>query len=224
MYLKSLIIASEKNDKLIRHVDFHLGANLIVDETLPENDKETGNNVGKTTVLALIDYCLGGDTEQIYKDSETKKIIHKVKNFLEDQEVMITLILKEDLEKIASKEIKIERNFLQRNRKIMSINGENFLGNKGKDFINKLDELIIGNRDELKPTFRQIVAHNIRYKDERINNTLKMFNKFMSVFEYETLFLFMFNLPLSDRSNLTKRLKIEKDFKKRLEREHSKSE
>ena len=224
MYLKSLIITSKKSDEPIRHIDFHLGTNLIVDETLSKNDHETGNNVGKTTVLALIDYCLGGDTEQIYKDSETKKTIHKVKSFLEEQEVLIILILKEDLEKVESKEIKIERNFLQRNKKIMSINGENLPGNRGKDFEEKLDELLIGNRDELKPSFRQIIAHNIRYKDERINKTLKIFNKFMSVFEYETLFLYMFNLPLPDRSKLTKSLKVEKDYKKRLEKLHSRPE
>jgi len=224
MHLKNLIITSKNSEKTIRHIDFHLGTNLIVDETLQKNDHETGNNVGKTTVLALVDYCLGGDTDQIYKDPETKKSIQEVKSFLEDEEVLITLILKEDLEKVESREIKIERNFLSRSRKIMSINGENLPSNRGKDFIEKLDKLIIGDRDELKPTFRQIIAHNIRYKDKRINNTLKVLDTFTSVFEYETLFLFMFNLPLVDRSNLNKRLNIEKNYKRRLEKLHSKSE
>ncbi|MFC5653738.1 hypothetical protein ACFPYJ_32420 [Paenibacillus solisilvae] len=71
MYLKELII-SALNDT-IRRIEFHLGANLIVDETTGKSDLETGNNIGKTTVLALVDYCLGGDAEQIYIDPETKK-------------------------------------------------------------------------------------------------------------------------------------------------------
>ncbi|MET3941986.1 uncharacterized protein YydD (DUF2326 family) [Paenibacillus sp. PvP094] len=58
MYLKELIISSYS--EIIRKIEFHLGANLIVDETIGKSDLETGNNVGKTTVLALIDYCLGG--------------------------------------------------------------------------------------------------------------------------------------------------------------------
>ncbi|WMT41185.1 hypothetical protein RE628_00755 [Paenibacillus sp. D2_2] len=90
-----------------------------------------GNNVGKTTVLALIDYCLGGDAEQIYIDPETKKEIEYVKNYLVDKEVLITLILKEDLSDESSNEIVIKRNFLQRNKKIMSINGENLPKDRG---------------------------------------------------------------------------------------------
>jgi len=224
MYLKSLTITSRNKNTPIRHIDFHLGTNLIVDETLQINVQETGNNVGKTTVLALIDYCLGGDTDQIYKDPETKKSIHRVKSFLEEQEILITLILKDDLEREDSKEIKIERNFLSRHKKIMSINGENLPKNKGKDFIEKLDRILIGSREELKPSIRQIIAHNIRYKDKRINNTLKILDTFTSVFEYETLFLFLFNLPLIDRSHLTKQLKVERNYKKRLEKLHSRSE
>ena len=56
MFLKQLRIESE--DGLIRDLNFHQGLNLIVDET-PDSNTETGNNVGKTTVLRLIDICLG---------------------------------------------------------------------------------------------------------------------------------------------------------------------
>ena len=87
----------ESRDKVIREIPFHLGTNLIVDETQNENDIETGNNIGKTTVLALIDYCLGGDPEQIYKDPESNKVIDFVKDYLVNKEILITLKLKRDL-------------------------------------------------------------------------------------------------------------------------------
>jgi uncharacterized protein YydD (DUF2326 family) len=222
MFLSRLRILSNK--KLIRDIQLHIGTNLIVDETLHFNDIETGNNIGKTTVLALIDYCLGGDHEQIYSDPESKKVIEFVKDFLIKNEVLIELTLKEDLSDVKSKEIIIKRNFLQRNKKIMSINGENLTKNKGKDFEEKLSSLIIGERENDKPGIRQIIAHNIRYKDERINNTLKILNKFTTNVEYETLFLFMFGLPVSDRTFLMKKLKIEQNFKERLEKKQSKTE
>ena len=55
MFLKSLDI--KNGDVLIREISFHKGINLIVDETKPENKTESGNSVGKTTVLRLIDFC-----------------------------------------------------------------------------------------------------------------------------------------------------------------------
>jgi uncharacterized protein YydD (DUF2326 family) len=222
MYLIELRILS--NSKVIREIPFHSGTNLIVDETQNVNDIETGNNIGKTTVLALIDYCLGGDPEQIYRDPESKQNIEFVKDYLVKNEVLIILKLKKDLFDEKSKEIIIKRNFLQRNKKIMSINGENLVKNKGKDFEEKLSSLIIGERENDKPGIRQIIAHNIRYRDERINNTLKVLNHFTTNVEYETLYLFMFGLPVSDRTFLMKKLKIEQNFKERLEKKQTKTE
>ena len=58
MFLKSLTIFLG-DGTIIRNIQFHAGLNLIVDETPIVSGKETGNNVGKTTVLKLIDFCLG---------------------------------------------------------------------------------------------------------------------------------------------------------------------
>lgn len=222
MYLKELTISS--NSGIIRRIPFYYGSNLIVDETVGITDLETGNNIGKTTVLALVDYCLGGDAETIYKDPETKKDITYVKDFLIQKEVMISLSIKENLENLDSKNIIINRNFLSRNKKVMSINGINYTKNKGKDFDKTLSDLIFGERESEKPSFRQIIAHNIRYKDREIENTLKFLNSFTTLFEYETLFLFMLGLPVSDRSQLNRKIKQEKEYKKRLEKEHSGTE
>ncbi|WP_375005011.1 DUF2326 domain-containing protein [Bacillus velezensis] len=222
MYLKELKI--ESRDKVIREVQFHLGTNLIVDETKNESAIETGNNIGKTTVLALIDYCLGGNPEQIYKDPESNKIIDFVKDYLVDKEILITLKLKRELLDEKSQEIIIERNFLQRKKKIMKINGENLTKNNGKDFEEKLSALIIGERETNKPGIRQIFAHNIRYKDDRINKTLKVLNRFTTNVEYETLYLYMFGLPVSDRTYLMKKLKVEQKFKERIEKKQDKPE
>ncbi|EAG5591013.1 DUF2326 domain-containing protein [Listeria monocytogenes] len=222
MFLKSLIISSISGE--IRNIPFHLGANLIVDETIKLTDTDTGNNVGKTTVLKLIDFCLGGSPDLIYKDTESKKIFENVKAFLENEKVVITLILIKDFTNSDSQIITIRRNFLSRNKKIMEINGVNLIGAGGKEFEEQLDLLLIGKREESKPTMRQILAHNIRHTDVRINNTLRMVNSYTSLPEYEILFLFMFGIQIPNRSGFLKKLKIENDFRNRLIKHQGKNE
>ncbi|WP_192800151.1 DUF2326 domain-containing protein [Priestia endophytica] len=222
MFIKHLKI--EDISQTVREMEFRKGINLIVDETVNITNTETGNNVGKTTVLKLIDFCLGADPKVIYTDSENKKEIDLVKDYLVSKKVLVTLILKQDLEAENSKEIIIERNFLSRKNKIMRINGKNLTKSDGKDFENELDKLIIGERSESKPSFRQIIAHNIRYTDERVNNTLKVLSNFTSLAEYETLYLFLFGITTTDRSKIFKKISTEKEFKRRIEKKQSKTE
>ena len=97
MFIKKLIISTPS--KILRNIEFHKGLNLIVDDTPTINTQLTGNNVGKTTVLKLVDFCLGGKATEIYTDFEDKKSEYEeVKKFLIEQEVLITLILTEDLD------------------------------------------------------------------------------------------------------------------------------
>jgi uncharacterized protein YydD (DUF2326 family) len=59
MFLKKLLI--NNGSKIIREIRFHHGVNLIVDETHTSNQQETGNNIGKTTLLifwGILCYCI----------------------------------------------------------------------------------------------------------------------------------------------------------------------
>jgi uncharacterized protein YydD (DUF2326 family) len=69
MFLKSLKI-TYGNGTIIRNIKFRSGLNLIIDETPFVSGKETGNNVGKTTVLKLVDFCFGATAKTIYSDHE----------------------------------------------------------------------------------------------------------------------------------------------------------
>ena len=222
MFIKKLIISTPS--KILRNIEFHKGLNLIVDDTPTINTQLTGNNVGKTTVLKLVDFCLGGKATEIYTDFEDKKSEYEeVKKFLIEQEVLITLILTEDLDSVdKSKQIIIERNFLQNSRAIRNINGEPILE---KDCENKLMSLLIPNQKSEKPSFRQIISHNIRYKDENINNTLKTLSKYTSDYEYETLYLFLLGCNFNSgarRQAIATKLKQEENYKARLEKNQSK--
>ena len=219
MFLKTLTISSES--KVIREVEFHSGLNLIVDES---DAQITGNSVGKTTVLKLIDFCLGANPKNIYVDPETKRQEYKlVKDFLINQKVLITLVLTQDLDNPKAEEIVIERNFLSRKAIIRKINGEAFTE---EEFEIQLGKLIFPNHLSEKPTFRQIISHNIRHKDQSINNTLKTLDGFTTDAEYETLYLFLFGCDFTkgnSKQEILAKLKQEDTYKSRLEKNQTKT-
>jgi uncharacterized protein YydD (DUF2326 family) len=218
MFIKSLIIT--KDSHVIREIEFHKGLNLIVDES---EHLITGNGVGKTTVLKLIDFCLGANAKQIYVDQETKKQEYKlVKDFLIENKVLITLVLTVDLDK-GSEDLIIQRNFLAKKEIIREINGEQFTE---EEFDWKLSSILFPEHRESKPTFRQIISHNIRYKDESINNTLKTLDSYTSDAEYETLYLFLFGCEFTkgnSKQEILAKIKQEDTYKNRLERNQTKT-
>lgn len=222
MFIKKLVISSPS--EIIREIDFCSGLNLIIDDTPVEDTKSTGNNVGKTTVLKLVDFCLGAKGNIIYTDTENKKETYDiVKNFLIDEEIEIKLILTENLNDSNAKQLEIQRNFLQRKRAIRKINGKAVLD---KDFEDELEKNIMPDKDVEKPTFRQIISHNIRYKDDSINNTLKTLDKFTSDVEYETLYLYLLGCTFNEgakKQALVTKISQEKTFRERLEKKQTKT-
>lgn len=220
MYLSKLTISSP--GKVIRDIEFHKGLNLIVDET-PENTTGTGNNVGKTTVLRLIDYCLGGDVDGIYRNPEDKHESYAlVKDFLIGNNVIVTLILVDDLD-TPSKKVVIERDFKTGRSSLIRINGKDVTR---KDFVAELESAIFPEVKTETPSFRQIIAHNIRIDNLRLENTLKTLTMGKNE-EYEALYLFMFGCPndsAARKTQLAQELDTEKKYKRRMERNRSKNE
>lgn len=185
MFLKSLNLSGNTGE--IRHIAFQKGVNLIVDKS--EDAKESGNNVGKTTILRLVDFCLDGDGKNIYTDAEFETI-NDVKEFLIENEVLVTLTLTESLEIPDARTVVIERNFLTHGRKIQRINGEKFTN---AEFTVQLARQIFGHTAE-KPKIRQLIAKNIRDEKDRLVNILKVLHGYTSDVEYETLYQYWFGI------------------------------
>jgi len=206
MFLKSLKI--ENGGIVIRDIPFHKGINIIVDETKTSNKKESGNNVGKTTVLKLVHYCLGASGKSIYADTEFKNLKTKtlVENFLKENNIIVTLTVIEDIDNEASTQFVIRRNFLSRNQKIQEIDGVKY---NDDDFDLKLKELFF-HTDVKKPTFRQLVSKNIRDEKNRLVNTINVLNHFSTDTEYEILYLFLLGI---DVSSLEKKQSYEKQIR-----------
>lgn len=222
MFIKRLIISSPT--EIIRDIEFGSGLNLIIDDTPIDDSKSTGNNVGKTTVLKLIDFCLGATANIIYTDTENKKEVYNVvKDFLVDEEIKITLILTESLNDPEAKQLEIQRNFLTHKKALRKINGKAVLD---KEFENELERCIMPEKEAEKPTFRQIISHNIRYKDESINNTLKTLDKFTTDVEYETLYLYLLGCTFNEgakKQALIAQINQEETFRERLEKKQTKT-
>ncbi len=219
MFLKSLKILN--GNSIINEIPFHKGINLIVDESPNVSSKTTtGNNVGKTTVLRLVDYCFGGDGKNIYQDTEFKKQPNTtVENFLKDNNIIIEIVLVTDLDNPNSETVIIRRNFLQRSKKIQEVNGENISNNN--DFDKKLKEIIFKSEVD-KPTFRQIISKNIRDEKNKMTNIVKVLSSFASPEVYEALYLFWLGIDteeLDQKQKLSENKKKEENFQKRLKKE-----
>lgn len=218
MYIKRLKITN--NDGLIRDIQFHNGLNLIVDDTPSDTHTDTGNSVGKTTVLRLVDFCLGKDPKSIYTDpSDSKSLDENVKKFLIETNVLVELTLTKNWEK---DDIIICRNFQTNKKATRTINGIQY---NAEDFESALCDNLLG-LTITKPSFRQIISHNIRYSEFALTNVLKTVHPYTKDTEYESLYLFMFGCQIEEtdrRQELLDKIKTEKAFKKRLEKSNNKS-
>lgn len=72
----------------IRTITFKEGMNIIT------NLGETGNQIGKSTSLRALAFCLGGKAEPLWKDPDNNKVNEKVKKFLTKGDLRFELILK----------------------------------------------------------------------------------------------------------------------------------
>lgn len=218
MFLKQVII--QNKNSIIRDIHFHKGINLIVDETpVGSSQQATGNNVGKTTVLRLVDYCFGADGKNIYQDTEFNKQPNTtIENFLKENEIIITVVLVDNIG-TSKKEVVIRKNFLSRNKKLQEINGENITNDKEFDKALKKE---IFNTEVDKPTFRQIISKNIRDEKNKMTNIVKVLNSFASSEVYEALYLFWLGISTdshSEKERLSLEKKKEEGFQKRLKKE-----
>ncbi|WP_143959142.1 DUF2326 domain-containing protein [Litoribacter populi] len=219
MFIKSLVI--HKAGSILREINFHKGINLIVDETQTQTSKESGNNVGKTTVLRLIDFCLGGKGENIFKDPEFKGNNQVIKEFLTSvaNGIVVELILKPDLNSDNSEEIVIRRNFLKSTEKLLEINKEQF---KDINLFSKRLKYLIFKDSSDRPTFRQIIAKNIRDEKNKLQNTIRVLHPITRRAEYEALYFFWLGISSDEflrKQKLLTQIKLEESLQARLKGE-----
>jgi uncharacterized protein YydD (DUF2326 family) len=213
MRLIELVIM--RADSVVRRIPFKQGLNLILDRPTPTLT-ESGNNVGKTTVLRLVDFCLGSDGDDIWQDSEFKKSVNReVYDYLHGKTpVSITLSLENEI----SGKHTLTRHFVAnekdvRSGKKLSVDGLPY--KKLADYKLSVKELLFG-YGGTKPSLRQLVPKFVRSSQALMSKTLKYLGDYGSEADYEALHLFLFGFfevhVLEERPRLT-------GEKKRLERD-----
>lgn len=206
MIIEKLIIKKTNPTlEIVREIKFKKGLNLITDLTL-DNNQSSGNNIGKTTLLRIIDLCLGGkEIKKIYFDSDTNSLNDTVKNFLEENKVVGELILKDKHER----KIILERELFEGGN--VFLNNEKF---KSTDYRKELKTIFFDSSEE-NPTFRDLIPKFIRLSNLTNENMLK-FSTYNSDSKYDAIYTFLFKLKdeklINEIFNLKELLKkIEKN-------------
>lgn len=216
MFLESLIIKDIFGNN-IRSVKFNPnGLNLIVG--IPDKNGST-NNIGKTTLIRCIDFCLGGKIDQLYKDKEFKTINKDISSFLEKKQPCFEIILIDSMQKHLK--YKISRKIIYKYENNYSTEDQIWLNNTQieGDFNKQLKEILFNNHDE-KPTLRQLIPKFIRKDDQQINNVLKFLHQTTTNAIYEKIHLFLFDFKakslLSSKGELERELNHKMGIKKTL--------
>ena len=186
MKIKKLIVRKTKpSEVIIREITFNeKGLSLIVDNT-PENIIESGNSVGKSTAIKIIDLCLGAKSvRELYYDSDTRSENIEVKDFLSENKVQAELILLDVNKNIYS----IKRDLFPRGKKYI------FDDEYNKDeFGAELKKIIFG-LNEPRPTFRQLIPKFVRLENTAEDSMIKFLPMMTSNDVYDTIYCFLFQI------------------------------
>ncbi len=199
---KLIVRKTNPFEQVIREIKFiKKGLNLIVDDT-PKNLIDSGNSVGKSTAIKIIDLCLGArSVKDLYYDADTKSENKIVKDFLKSYKVQAELIL---IDVKINKTYSIKRDLFPRGKKYISDYPYN-----EQDFQEKLKEIIFGSK-EPRPTFRQLMPKFIRLIDTAEDNMIKFLPSITNSDTYETIYCFLFqihnNSLLNKKSEITEQL------------------
>lgn len=202
MKIKKLIVRKTKpSEEVIREIQFkEKGLNLIIDDT-PESLRESGNSVGKSTAIKIIDLCLGAKSvRELYYDSDTRSENVVVKDFLEEYKVQAELILIDE----NKREYSIKRDLFQRGKKYIFDEPHS-----EQDFWDELKKIIFDLK-ESRPTFRQLIPKFVRVENTAEERMIKFLPIMTGSNVYDTIYCFLFQIYsdelLSKKEEITERL------------------
>lgn len=200
MYIESLhVYKTIPSKETIRFIKFNTkGLNLIIDNTsnIPE---DSGNSVGKSTVIHIIDLCLNAKSVNIlYKSTDGEGENLNIKKVLSDSKVIAEITLSDG---------KTSHTFSRS------------LYNNGKRFYN--GEVLTKAKYEIKlkeilfdsilpnPTFRQLISKFVRTDEIQLNNVLYYLPS-TSKEVFESIYFFLYKFNSLENINLKQQLDEEK--------------
>ena len=190
MRIDRLIVKRTKpSETIIRNVKFNThGLSLIVDNTL-NTSSDSGNNVGKTTVIKIIDLCLGAQSvRDLYFDSDTRSENKDIKDFLSKGKVQAELILIDD----DDNQVSIRRDLFLNGRKAI-----NNIELSKDEFWLELKKLLFNFKED-NPTFRQLISKFVRVSSVSAESMIKFLPGMTTYDIYDAIYSFLFQLLRND--------------------------
>ncbi len=207
MFIKQLIIKETyPTTKNIRDIIFHKGMNFIVDAG---KDQQKGNAVGKTTILRLIDICLGArDRKYIYNDFETNQTNKVLRDYIFKSKIFVDLIVGKDMVSTEN-DIVLSVGLFERAKRY--INGEEQPYSR---YVEELNKIFFDNNTNV-PTFRQLIHMFVRINQKNDNNKFLEFLERASNDTYENIYSYLFELQEQSVGNEILSLKKELSAKEK---------
>lgn len=185
MYIDRLIVRqTTPSVSIIRDIKFNSkGLSLIVDNTHSGTD-ESGNSVGKTTAIKIIDLCLGAKSiRELYYDPDTQSENREIRDFLHDNKLQAELIIKNQ----EGQSFSFKRDLFK--------NGKKYIDDKlltQDDFWSELKEILFHSMQPL-PTLRQLIPKFVRLSSYSEDGMIKFLPRARND-EYDAVYSFLFNI------------------------------
>lgn len=202
MKIKKLIVRKTRpSEEIIREITFNeKGLSLIVDDTTKDM-WESGNSVGKSTAIKIIDLCLGAkSTKVLYYDSDTRSENAEIKTFLIKNKVQAELILVG----VDNKEYIIKRDLFPRGKKYIFDEAYN-----ENEFWYELKRIVFDLKED-KPSFRQIIPKFVRLDNTAEESIIKFLPIMTTNDTYDLIYCFLFQIYseilLNKRSEINDRI------------------
>jgi uncharacterized protein YydD (DUF2326 family) len=211
MWLDQLTI--RHGSKATRSIKFKKGLNLILDKPT-SHTTQSGNNLGKTTVLRLIDFCLGSDGEDIWQDSEFKKSINQdVYDYLHGStrvQIELKLASAQGVEHCLTRYFNAKKG----DPDAFAIDDESY---RNLSTYRTAVRGVLFHASGTKPSLRQLIPKFVRSSRQSMGKTLKVLGDYGSETDYEALHLFLFGFfavdVLEQRHGMqAQRKKLERDL------------
>lgn len=196
------------NDKVIREVKFHSGVNIIT------NTGTNGNQIGKSTVLRAVSFCLGSDAQYLWKDPENKSENLEVKNLILNENIIFELTLKGTVSHIFKRSVYQKQ---QKNRVVTKTEG--WVNEMHVTSVNGYKSEIaksIFNYTQESPSFNTIRSKFTRINRQTSNNSLKYLDVHTSDSDYTIIYSTIFGFAGLDY--LKKEFNIKNEIDKKLKR------
>lgn len=196
-----------KNGDPLRVIFFKEGLNLIINAD--SRVAKSGNSVGKTTPSRLLDYIFMSSGEDIYTDSEFKKVIPDVADFIDSNQIVVEL----EFYGFDGKQYSVGR-LLKRNSKefVFFIGGNPVAKQKYLDLVS---QQIFGQREE-KPSIRSLSHKFIRNTNEKMQNTAKFLHVSTKPDVYDQVYLYLFGFSglnlLKDKAEFNNKISLKKKY------------